>query len=697
MITMKSRMLGRQGLPLLVAMWSVWAMAMASLGNAQTTTTNGTKAPAPATPPSPPVVAAPPAPPPLSPMEASAMDACTGVFLQYQFMGTPLKIYPFMDNTSTLLQPYRFESEVTLTNTGFSNVLGWEVFVGFQHGEIIADAPGVLFVDGESTPGVFAGNGTTVMGTDQPDLKNSIDTAMDLDLISASFSFTGTEFGVADPDVPMPKNISLLNPGWECGPMGTDSSGTTAGRSMWTCCAENVTAINTTAKDSGFLPRASGDVVMYYDVFQTFGDNYWAKVSISMEDPLGRIDHWNLTWDWRQGEFIFAMKGAQILGPQEQDKCVLGKAGQYYASMDFSQVMSCSASPTIVDLPQDQKDNPAVAVPNCCRNGTLLPELVDASQTKSEFQVQVYKLPPNLDRDEIQPPVNWNIGEGYQCSQPRAVSPSEFSPDNIHSQSAVKSWQVVCNKTETKAKKCCVSFSTFYNDSVVPCPTCACGCASNTFPWNGQKCNPDIDPMFLPYNGVLLPPSNRTALGLQLAKLDHYSVPTDVQACPDNCGVAINWHIYSDYVDGWSARITLFNWDKTSVPKWFSAIELEKAMPGYQNVYSFNGTIMPDLNDALLMQGHFGYDNDYLLAIDPKDNPGKLQSLMSFDKRKTPGINVVKGDGFPTKVWFNGDECAIPSYFPTGAAAWQARPSLRLSLGALVLALALLVGGRDLL
>ncbi|KAL3684953.1 hypothetical protein R1sor_002975 [Riccia sorocarpa] len=624
--------------------------------------------------------------------EDISLKNCLGVFLEYVVIEPPERIYPFLDNKSQHEQPYRFKSEVTLTNTGYEKVLGWEVYIGFQHDEIIAQADGVLFSTGDSPPGIAVGNGTSVLGSDMPDLQTSIDTAMDPTKIGYTFQLTGTEFGVAEPDFPLPTNISLVNQGWECGKPSKEDSPFSPANRMWVCCAENRTAMNDTKDlDSGFLPRVEGDIVMYYDVYQTYGDNYWAKVTISMEDPLGRLDFWNLTWDWKQGEFIFAMKGAQTFGPQEQDKCVLGKAGEHYGSLDFSQVMSCSSSPTIVDLTEDQRNNPQVGIPNCCRNGTLLPELVDPSQTKSEFQLQVYKLPPHIDRNDIQPPINWNIGDGYKCSQPRAVSPSEFSPDSIYSQTAVSSWQVVCNKTVSPVKKCCVSFSTFYNDSVIPCPTCSCGCQSNTLPWNHQKCNPHIDAMFLPYNGVLLPPSNRTALGLQLAKLDHYTTPDPVP-CPDNCGVALNWHVYSDYADGWSARITIFNWEKEPVPKWFAAIDLPKAMPGYQNVYTFNGSVVPSLDDALLMQGHNGYSNDYLLGLDNTDNPGKLQSLMSFDKRKTPGISVVKGDGFPQRVWFNGEECAIPSQFPLGSGAWQGRPSVQLSFVVVLVTIVLLLG-----
>ncbi|MQL82399.1 hypothetical protein Taro_014874 [Colocasia esculenta] len=54
---------------------------------------------------------------------------------------------------------------------------------------------------------------------------------------------------------------------------------------------------------------------------------------------------------------------------------------------------------------------------------------------------------------------------------------------------AIASWQVVCNITRLKAKasRCCVFFSAFYNDSVVPC-----GCP------DGLSCDTDAAPLLLP-------------------------------------------------------------------------------------------------------------------------------------------------------------------------------------------------------
>ena len=44
-------------------------------------------------------------------------------------------------------------------------------------------------------------------------------------------------------------------------------------------------------------------------------------------------------------------------------------------------------------------------------------------------------------------------------------------------------WNVTCTYSQFLAQKtptCCVSLSSFYNDTIVPCPTCTCGCQNNS-------------------------------------------------------------------------------------------------------------------------------------------------------------------------------------------------------------------------
>lgn len=422
-----------------------------------------------------------------------------------------------------------------------------------------------------------------------------------------------------------------------------------------------------------FLPRQYGDLDFTYDVLQAFESNYMAQVTINNNHPLGRLDHWNLTWEWMRNEFIYNMRGAytHIKDPSE---CLYGEQGKYYKDFDFSQVMNCQKKPIIADLPAERANDEKIGkLPYCCRNGSIMPTIINATKSRSIFQLTVYKLPPDLNRTALNPPQNWKI-EGvlngkYKCGPPIRVDPTQFpDPSGLDAiTTAVASWQVTCNITKPKPKqaKCCVSFSAFYADSVVPCNTCACGCDDI----DTDKCNPNAHPLALPPEALLYPFANRTAKARAWAKMKHLPYPKKLP-CPDNCGVSINWHVDTDYKTGWTARITLFNWDEFSFEDWFTAIQFKKkAFRGYENVYSFNGTKLPQLKDTVFMQGLPGLN--YLVkevngtnpSKDPRV-PGKQQSVISFLKKHTPNINIAGGDGFPARVVFNGEECALPTQFP---------------------------------
>uniref|UniRef100_A0A0D6QSZ5 COBRA-like protein n=1 Tax=Araucaria cunninghamii TaxID=56994 RepID=A0A0D6QSZ5_ARACU len=447
-------------------------------------------------------------------------------------------------------------------------------------------------------------------------------------------------------------------------------------RMLHSPCTKDPTYKPKITEDTRFLPRLEGDLTMTYDVTSAYESNYLALVTISNNNPIGRLDNWNLTWEWERGEFIYEMKGAQTL-EQDLNACFNGPAASFYQDpkFDFTQVMSCQKKPTIVDLPpQLANDTLKGKIEHCCRNGILLPSVMDSTKSKAAFQLQVFKLPPDLNRTTVYPPLNWKISgvlnPDYQCGQPRRVSPTQF-PDPYGTSrvtSAIASWQVVCNiTTKIGSPHCCVSFSAYYNESVVPCRTCACGCPSSIKP----SCNRDKDALLLPSNALLIPFENRTLKALAWADIQHFPVSPPLP-CADYCGVSINWHVYGDYRKGWSARITLFNWDNYTFADWFTAIELPKAFPGYQDVYSFNGTAVPGLNNTIFMQGKPGLN--YLEAETNGTNPavdymvpGKQQSMISFTKKQTPGINIVEGEGFPTKVIFNGEECSLPHAFPIAA------------------------------
>ncbi|MQM17496.1 hypothetical protein Taro_050469, partial [Colocasia esculenta] len=206
------------------------------------------------------------------------------------------------------------------------------------------------------------------------------------------------------------------------------------------------------------------------------------------------------------------------------------------------------------------------------------------------------------------------------------ISPQVFpDPSGLNAIShAIASWQVVYNITRPKAKasRCCASFSAFYNDSIVPCGTCAYGCPGDL------SCDADAAPLLLPPEALLVPFDNRTAKAKAWAKIKRRQVPHTLP-CGDFCGVSINWH--------------------------FAAIQINKAYRGYENVYSFNGTKLPELNNTIFFEGLPGLN--YLMPISSENDPssqarvpGKKQSVISFTKKQTPGINIQKGDDFPIRV-----------------------------------------------
>lgn len=122
---------------------------------------------------------------------------------------------------------------------------------------------------------------------------------------------------------------------------------------MYVCCVKDPKSKVKNANATKFLPRQEADLTIAYDVLQSFGNNYLAQVTIDNWSPLGRLDNWNLTWEWMRGEFIYSMRGAYTL-KRDSASCIYGQAATYYQTFDFSPVMSCEKKPIIVDLPPER-------------------------------------------------------------------------------------------------------------------------------------------------------------------------------------------------------------------------------------------------------------------------------------------------------------------------------------------------------
>ncbi|KAG6508438.1 COBRA-like protein 7 [Zingiber officinale] len=649
-----------------------------------------------------PVLVPAPAPalaPALAPAPApgpSPESQCNGIYISYVIEKRE-RIHPITRNPAD--QPYSFRATATVLNHGTADLVSWTLLVPFRHDELLVSIDGGVLANGSASAlpynTTIDANVTAFSGYPNTDLKTPIETANDLTQIQAKISLVGTLFGSPPPAVPLPDFLDLGDPSYSCEPLpGFNGSGS---GSVDRCCLRDPNYVPIPANITGYLDRRSGDLTIAYDVLQSFESNYLALVTIENHNPIGRLDHWYLSWEWARGEFISSMRGAYPTVVDSSD-CIFGKQGQYYKDFDFTKVLSCKQNPVISDLtPWQYNDTNLGRIPHCCRNGSLLPTEMDQEQSISAFQIQVYKMMPDLNRSVLFPPVNWNIsGSGlnpdYKCGQPIRVSPAQFpDPSGLDSESlALASWQVVCNITRPRgtSPKCCVSFSAFYNDSVVPCNTCACGCSTSN---RARACNAIAPAMLLPPEALLVPFDNRTEKTLAWAEIKHYNVPS-LMPCADNCGVSLNWHIVTNYEKGWSARVTLFNWREDQFADWFVAAKMEKAYPGFERMYSFNGTKMG--NDTIFMVGMPGlnYLNGETNGTrdgDPRV-PGKQQSVISFTKKLTPGIDILAGDGFPSKVYFNGEECSMPDTIPTSWAFRTSRPRIFTALGFLLLAASLI-------
>ncbi|KAM7510697.1 hypothetical protein LguiB_009572 [Lonicera macranthoides] len=93
---------------------------------------------------------------------------------------------------------YRFESSLTILNNGLDELKSFRVFVGFQHDELLVSASNAVLADGTSLP-ALVGNGTLFAGYPSTDLKTAVETAGDVNQMSAQIDFLGMVFGVGAP------------------------------------------------------------------------------------------------------------------------------------------------------------------------------------------------------------------------------------------------------------------------------------------------------------------------------------------------------------------------------------------------------------------------------------------------------------------------------------------------------------------
>ncbi|XP_039020354.1 COBRA-like protein 2 [Hibiscus syriacus] len=376
----------------------------------------------------------------------------------------------------------------------------------------------------------------------------------------------------------------------------------------------------------------NGNITIKWDIMSWTADGYVAVVTIYNFQQYRHIQApgWTLGWKWAKKEVIWSMMGGQTT---EQGDCSKFKGNIPHC---------CKKDPTVVDLLPGTPYNQQIA--NCCKGGVLNSWVQDPTTAASSFQVSVGQA--GTTNKTVRVPRNFTLkapGPGYTCGPAKIVKPSRFvTADKRRVTQALMTWNVTCTYSQFLAKKtpsCCVSLSSFYNETIVPCPQCACGCQNASQP---GSC---VDPK-APHIASLVPGTGKN----NLAPL--------VQCTSHMCPVRIHWHVKLNYKEYWRVKVTIPNFNyNMNYTQWNLVVQ----HPNFNNltqIFSFNYkslTPYAAINDTAMLWGVKFY-NDLLSQAGPL---GNVQSELLFRKDKET-FTFEKGWAFPRRIYFNGDNCVMP-------------------------------------
>ncbi|XP_051114335.1 COBRA-like protein 1 isoform X1 [Andrographis paniculata] len=213
----------------------------------------------------------------------------------------------------------------------------------------------------------------------------------------------------------------------------------------------------------------NGNITIKWDIKNWTPDGYIASVTIVNYQKFRHIEApgWRLGWAWAKKEVIWDVVGGQTT---EQGDC-----SRFQGNIPHC----CKKNPTVVDLMPGTPYNKQVA--NCCRGGVISAAIQDPATAISSFQLSVGQA--GTSNKTVRLPENFTLltpGPGYTCGPAKIVDPTKFpSQDKRRFTQALMTWNVTCTYSQFLAQNaptCCVSLSAFYNQTIVGCPTCSCGC-----------------------------------------------------------------------------------------------------------------------------------------------------------------------------------------------------------------------------
>ncbi|CAL9031465.1 unnamed protein product [Prunus brigantina] len=378
----------------------------------------------------------------------------------------------------------------------------------------------------------------------------------------------------------------------------------------------------------------TGNITIKWDVISWTPDGYVAVVTMFNFQQYRHIQTpgWTLGWTWAKKEVIWSMVGAQTT---EQGDC-----SRYKGNVPHC----CKKDPTVVDLLPGTPYNQQIA--NCCKGGVMSSWIQDPANAISSFQISVGAA--GTTNKTVRLPKNFTLkapGPGYSCGIAKIVKPTRFlTADKRRWTQAMMTWNVTCTYSQFLAQKtptCCVSLSSFYNETIVSCPTCACGCQNNA-----------TDP------GSCVEPNNPYLASAVSGPGKSTNAPL-VQCTSHMCPVRVHWHVKLNYKEYWRVKVTITNFNyRMNYTLWNLVVQ----HPNFDNltkIFSFNYkslTPYAGLNDTAMLWGVKFY-NDLLTQAGPL---GNVQSELLF-RKDTSTFTFEKGWALPRRIYFNGDNCVMPS------------------------------------
>ncbi|MQL69117.1 hypothetical protein Taro_001415 [Colocasia esculenta] len=428
-----------------------------------------------------------------------------------------------------------------------------------------------------------------------------------------------------------------------------------AGATILLCVLLFCSRLTTTEAYDALDPN--GNITIKWDVMQWTPDGYVAVVTMFNFQQYRHIQApgWTLGWTWAKKEVIWSMVGAQAT---EQGDCSRFKGNIPHC---------CRKDPTVVDLLPGTPYNMQIA--NCCKGGVINSWAQDPANHAASFQVSVGQA--GTTNKTVKLPKNFTLkapGPGYTCGPAKNVKATKFvtqdgrrttqalirlSPwlvSNLFSVLNAVTWNVTCQYSQFLSQKnptCCVSLSSFYNDTIVNCPTCTCGCQNNiTQP--GSCVEGDSPYLASAING----PGRNSFTPL-------------VQCTSHMCPIRVHWHVKLNYKDYWRVKITITNFNyRMNYTQWNLVVQ-HPNLDNITQLFSFSyKSLSPysGINDTAMLWG-VKYYNDLLMEAGPL---GNVQSELLF--RKDPStFTFQKGWAFPRRIYFNGDNCVMP---PPDAYPW---------------------------